>query len=150
MTTEITSQLPPCPLPGCEADEHHYHDVDVYAIDGAHDCAYAARLGYCCYGPHQPDLLDALVVAKGHRDSLAATLIEVQREKLALERAIERVRALHAPISKTVFDGISFVPHDTLTDCGWCDTTYPCPTIQALDGAEPAIVEADRIKQKEN
>ena len=50
------------------------------------------------------------------------------------EAAVNRVRALHAPISKTVFDGISFVPHDTLTDCGWCDTTYPCPTIQALDG----------------
>ena len=43
-----------------------------------------------------PDLLDALEKAEGHRDSLAATLIEVQREKLALERAIERVRELHA------------------------------------------------------
>ena len=42
-----------------------------------------------------PDLLDALEKAEAHRDSLAATLIEVQREKLALERAIERVRALH-------------------------------------------------------
>ena len=42
-----------------------------------------------------PDLLDALEKAEGHRDSLAATLIEVQREKLALERAIERVRELH-------------------------------------------------------
>ena len=60
-----------------------------------------------------PDLLDALDVA---------------------EATIERVREMHAPIPKTVFDGISFVPHDTLTDCGWCDTAYPCPTIQALDG----------------
>ena len=39
-----------------------------------------------------PGLLCALEKAEGHRDSLAATLIEVQREKLALERAIERVR----------------------------------------------------------
>ena len=30
-----------------------------------------------------PDLLDALEKAEGHRDSLAATLIEVQREKRA-------------------------------------------------------------------
>ena len=36
-----------------------------------------------------PGLLDALEKAEGHRDSLAATLIEVQREKLALERAID-------------------------------------------------------------
>ena len=36
-----------------------------------------------------PELLDALEKAEGHRDSLAATLIEVQREKLALERAID-------------------------------------------------------------
>ena len=44
-----------------------------------------------------PDLLDALEKAEGHRDSLAATLIEVQREKLALERAIAtRVSELHA------------------------------------------------------
>ena len=42
-----------------------------------------------------PGLLGALEKAEGHRDSLAATLIEVQREKLALERAIERARALH-------------------------------------------------------
>ena len=39
-----------------------------------------------------PGLLGALEKAEGHRDSLAATLIEVQREKLALERATERVR----------------------------------------------------------
>ena len=35
-----------------------------------------------------PDLLGALEKAEGHRDSLAATLIEVQREKLALERRL--------------------------------------------------------------
>ena len=62
----------------------------------------------------------------------AMPIISTALEKA--EAAVNRVRALHAPISKTVFDGISFVPHDTLTDCGWCDTTYPCPTVQALDG----------------
>ena len=72
-----------------------------------------------------PDLLDALEKAEGHRDSLAATLIEVQREK----RAIERVRELHAPYYPlrgghpycAACEGDEFVP-------------YPCPTIQALDG----------------
>ena len=39
-----------------------------------------------------PGLLDALEKAEGHRDSLAATLIEVQREKLAL---VDQVRELH-------------------------------------------------------
>ena len=68
-------------------------------------------------------------------DTIMAAIETLASEGSAVD-AIERVRALHAPISKTVFDGISFVPHDTLTDCGWCDTTYPCPTIQALDGGE--------------
>ena len=49
-----------------------------------------------------PGLLGALEKAEGHRDSLAADLIEVQREKLALERAIERVRALHRPMDVDV------------------------------------------------
>ena len=38
-----------------------------------------------------PDLLDALEKAEAHRDSLAATLIEVQRENLAL---VDQVREL--------------------------------------------------------
>ena len=66
-------------------------------------------------------------------DTIMAAIETLASEGSAVD-AIERVREMHAPISKTVFDGISFVPHDTLTDCGWCDTTYPCLTIQALDG----------------
>ena len=56
MTTEITSQLPPCPLPGCQGGEHHFHDVEAYAaeIDKTHDCATHARDGFRCYGPHRP------------------------------------------------------------------------------------------------
>ena len=57
MTTEITSQLPPCPLPDCEGDEggeHHFHDIAVYAVTETHDCAKTARRGYRCYGPHRP------------------------------------------------------------------------------------------------
>ena len=72
-----------------------------------------------------PGLLDALEKAEAHRDSLAAALIEVQREKLAAERAIERARALHAPYNLLrngpPYCGDEFVP-------------YPCATIQALDG----------------
>ena len=55
MTTEITSQLPPCPLPDCEGGEHHYHDIDVYSPGTGHDCARAARMGHRCYGPHVKD-----------------------------------------------------------------------------------------------
>lgn len=261
MTTEITSQLPPCPLPDCEGGEHHYHDIDaydVYAVSEGHDCATEARFGFRCYGPHRPGLSepidlpeitdemveratktyiggasgyadpcmrtaldefraelvagvtrwqpiehdqiragmrirvtvqydgratvhvgvahhrmgsdwsteqgwlltgwsyptiyevdpatipdpdaelrrlpDALKKAKAHRDSLAATLIEVQREKLALERAIERVRALHVR-------GDEWCGYHEDTLCGCfdaccyeCEVLYPCPTIQALGG----------------
>ena len=59
-----------------------------------------------------PDLLGALEKAEGHRDSLAATLIEVQREKWAAEGAIEILNER---------GGVEYV-------------LYPCPTIQALDG----------------
>ena len=58
MTTEITSQLPPCPLPDCRGGEHHFHDVEAYAAekDKTHDCATHARDGFRCYGPHRPGL----------------------------------------------------------------------------------------------
>lgn len=55
MTTETTSQLPPCPLPDCEGGEHHYHDFEVYTIgEGGHSCASIARSGFCCYSQHRP------------------------------------------------------------------------------------------------
>ena len=60
MTTEITSQLPPCPLPDCEGGEHHYHDIEVYTIREGHDCASSARLGYRCYDPHRPGLSEPI------------------------------------------------------------------------------------------
>ena len=106
-----------------------FDDLDLYAemVDGALDAAAVNAL---------PDLLDALEKAEGHRDSLAATLIEVQREKLALERAIERVRALHVRTDE-------WCGHHEDTLCGCfeaccyeCELLYPCPTIQALDGGE--------------
>ena len=108
-----------------------------------------------------PDLLDALEKAEGHRDSLAATLIEVQREKLALERAIDEVRELHRPMD---IDALQYAcahedcehefdcPTIEMTVCRSCyilgqlidvydygrggieHVSYPCPTIQALDG----------------
>ena len=53
MTTEITSQLPPCPLPDCGGGEHHYHDIDAYTVNETPDCARAARIGYRCYSPHR-------------------------------------------------------------------------------------------------
>lgn len=116
MTTEITSQLPPCPLPG---------------------------------------LLDALEKAETRRDSLAATLIEVQREKLAVEAArdryghahkdcheqrdaawaaIDRVRALHTPGDEWCDFHESAWCECANVYCEECGTDYPCPTIQALDG----------------
>ena len=46
----------PCPLPDCTGGEHHYHDVNAYAIEGGHDCARAASIGYRCYNQHRPGL----------------------------------------------------------------------------------------------
>ena len=56
MTTETTSQLPPCPLPDCASTGHHYHDVETYAaeIDKEHDCVSTEEFGYRCYGPSIP------------------------------------------------------------------------------------------------
>ena len=60
MTTEITSQLPPCPLPDCEGGEHHCHDIDVYSISAEHDCAIGAAIGFRCFGPHRPGLSEPI------------------------------------------------------------------------------------------
>ena len=103
-----------------------------------------------------PGLLEALEEAEGHWDSLDATLIEVQREKLALERAIERVRELHRPMNVDALQhgcaaeecGHEFgCPLIEMTVCKACydlgererfgqGVPWPCPTIQALDGGE--------------
>ena len=75
-----------------------------------------------------PGLLDALEKAEAHRDSLAATLIGVQRERLGLEAAVERVRALHG-LCRTCDPARD--PH-----CDCCDEDWPCLTISALHGGE--------------
>ena len=54
MTTETTTNLPPCPLPDCEGGEHHYHDIEVYTIGEGHGCAKVSSLGYRCYSQHRP------------------------------------------------------------------------------------------------
>ena len=60
MTTEITSQLPPCPLPDCEGGEHRFHNVGAYPIDTEHDCAREERVGYRCYSQHRPGLSEPI------------------------------------------------------------------------------------------
>ena len=64
MTTEITSPLPPCPLPDCMGVEHHWHDIAVYAVTETHDCAKTARRGYRCYGPATIPDPDAELIEK--------------------------------------------------------------------------------------
>ena len=103
-----------------------------------------------------PDLLEALEEAEGHWDSLDATLIEVQREKLALERAIERVRALHyaadndsprTPRCNECQGRAGAHPCGCWAEvdrepvCGHCNgqrfgqgAPWPCPTVQAIGG----------------
>ena len=55
MTTE-TTQLPPCPLEGCEAVEHHWHSLiaqhDILAVVEA--CKSTGGGASRCYGPHRP------------------------------------------------------------------------------------------------
>lgn len=100
-----------------------------------------------------PDLLDALEKADTHRDSLAATLIEVQREKRLL---VERVREMHYPADNDpartprceecqgragTHPCGCWADEDRQPVCGHCNAQglgqrvpWPCPTIQALDG----------------
>lgn len=58
MTTEPTTNLPPCPLPGCEGGEHHYHDFEAYTTGGGHSCASTVRSGFRCYSQHQPEPIE--------------------------------------------------------------------------------------------
>lgn len=71
------------------AHGHHYdYAVHDWAGWTVAECAGENWVRLIAAVNALPGLLEALEKAEGHRDSLAATLIEVQREKLALERAI--------------------------------------------------------------
>lgn len=55
-------------------------------------------------------------------------LLLAHSEVMTLKAADERVRELHNPlVKKAVFDTVE-------TFCIHCDHSYPCPTIEALDG----------------
>ena len=61
MTTETTTNLPPCPLPDCKGSEHHhYHNINPCKIGEGHDCAEWAALGYRCYSQHRPGLSEPI------------------------------------------------------------------------------------------
>ena len=71
-----------------------------------------------------PGLLGALEKTEGHRD------------KLAFERAIERVRALHVRGDEWCGYHNSALCECANVYCDECGAEWPCPTIQALDGDE--------------
>ena len=101
-------------------------------------------------------LLDKLGIAEAHRDSLAAFLVEAQREKLAI---VEAVRKLHREVEIEVLGPdcadetcdheecppVAFkacahcyelgeAAHwDAFEDRGLEAVAWPCPTIRALD-----------------
>lgn len=54
MTTEITSPLPPCPLPDCEGGEHHYHRTERHPGTPEGMCTQSSVYITRCYGAHQP------------------------------------------------------------------------------------------------
>ena len=59
MTTETTSQLPPCPLPDCEGGEHHYHETrahDECLAEEEEECEYSGNGTTRCYSQHRPGL----------------------------------------------------------------------------------------------
>ena len=152
MTTENTSQLPPCPLPDCEGGEHHYHDIDAYAIGEKHDCAKEASLGYRCYGPHRPGLSEPINLPEVTR---------WQPIKLAQIKAGMRIRTTTAyPDRITTHTGVAHhadadsywrTEDDTLLT-GWPDpTTYevdpatiPDPDAELIEAVGKAIHDADK------
>lgn len=77
-----------------------------------------------------PELLDDLAKAEGHRDNLAAALLEVQREKRHLVEALERVKAMHQPYETGKCRECSPAPY-SIQSISW-----PCPTYRATHQGE--------------
>lgn len=98
-------------------------DYDKWSGDGVALAAAAVNA--------LPGLLDALEKAETHSDSLAATLIEVQREKLA---PVERARPSHTPgdVWCNFHDSAWCDCADAY--CEGCSEEWPCPTIQRWAG----------------
>ena len=134
MTTETTTtnQLPPCPLPDCEGGEHHYHDVDVYAVNGAHDCATDARFGFRCYGPHRPGI---------------PQWQPIEHDQI---RAGMRIRAtFHRGDRATVHVGVAHrrVGADWVTEKRWSLTGWGYPTTYEVDPATIPDPDAELIEK---
>ena len=135
MATE-TNQLPPCPLPDCEGEHHHFHDIEAYTAeeDKYHDCATHARNGYRCYSQHRPQ--------------------SPQWQPIELDqiRAGMRVRATFTWDDRiTTHTGVT---HHTnkygnwLTERGWSLTScWPNPTIYEVDPATIPDPDADLIEK---
>ena len=149
MTTEITSQLPPCPLPDCEGGEggdHHFHDVEAYAAenDKTHDCATHARDGFRCYGPHVKDQPGTQWQPIEHDQIKAGMRIRATIHRGDLT-TIHIGVAHHNPVGTRVW----FTEGRWLLD-GWGDSTYevdpatiPDPDAELIELIGKAIYDAD-------
>ena len=133
MTTEITSQLPPCPLPDC-GGEHHYHDIDVYTIGDGHDCARAARIGYRCYGPHVKDQPGTQWEPIEHDQIKAGMRIRVTVQR-------EDRETVHVGVAHHQTVGVWF------TEQQWSLTGWSYPTTYEVDPATIPDPDAELIEK---
>ena len=150
MTTEITSQLPHCPLPDCEGGEHHFHDVEAYAAeeDKTHDCATHARDGFRCYGPHRPGLSGpiALLAATPQWEPIEPDQIKAGMRIRTTIQYDDRA-TIHVGVAHHQVDGLGiWVTEKRRPLDGWGDsTTYevdpatiPDPDAELIDALREA------------
>ena len=135
MTTETTSQLPPCPLPGCEGGEHHYHDIDaydVYAVSEGHDCATEARFGFRCYGPHRPGIPQWQPIEPDQiRAGMRIRVTEARGDRIITRTGVARHTDKYG---------------DWVTDDGWLLTGWSNLVTYEVDSATIPDPDADLIE----
>ena len=146
MTTEITTSLPPCPLPDCEGGEHHFHDVEAYAAekDKTHDCATHARDGFRCYDPHRPGIPQWQPIEYGQiRAGMRIRVTEARGDRIITRTGVARHTDKYG---------------DWVTDDGWLLTgwsnlvtyevdsaTIPDPDAELIEKIGKAIHDADKV-----
>ena len=111
MTTE-TTQLPPCPLEGCEAVEHHWHSLiaqhDMLAVVEA--CKSTGDGASRCYGPHRPGLSEPIDLPEITDEMVDRAVVTYVNTYYAYDDAGSRRAAMRAALTEFRADLIAGTP----------------------------------------